>query len=104
VAESQSNSRRKLIGLSVWLHVGHIGAIAVAAGALQMLDGKATTLSALTLACSGGALAVASWRRALHALEEADLPSFASDASASTQMSPGSTQWSTPWSPTPSND
>lgn len=96
MAESQSNCRRRLIGYSVWLHVGHVGAVAVAAGLLQMLDREATTLAALTLACSGGALAVASWRRALHALEGADLPSFASDSSAGVPESR--------WSPTPSND
>jgi hypothetical protein len=100
MAESQSNSKRKLVGHSVWLHIGHVGAIAVAAGLLQMLDGKATMLSALTLACSGGTLAVASWRRALRALEGADLPSFASDSSAIGPESQGSTTWL----PTPSND
>jgi hypothetical protein len=96
MAQTHGNPTRKLIGLSVWLHVGHVGAVAVAAGLLQMLGGEATTSSALTLACSGAALAVASWRRALRALEGADLPSFAADSSTSGPKSP--------WSPTPSND
>jgi hypothetical protein len=84
------------MGYSVWLHVGYVGVVAVAAGLLQLLDGTATTLSALALACSGGVLAVASWSHALNALKRAELPSFAADSSADGPERP--------WSPTLSND
>jgi hypothetical protein len=96
MSEPRYRTTRQLIGYSVWLHVGHVGAVAVAAGLLQLLDVNATTLPALALACSGGVLAAASWRCALNALERAELPSFAANSPA---RGPESL-----WSPTPSND
>jgi hypothetical protein len=96
MSKSRYGATRQLLGYSVWLHVGYVGAVAVAAGLLQLIDGNATTLSALGLACSGGVLAAASWRRAFNALERAELPSFTADSPTAGPESP--------WSPALSND
>jgi hypothetical protein len=96
MTKPRHSATRQLIGYSVWVHIGHVGAVAVAAGLLQLLNGDTTTLSALALACSGGVLAAASWRCALNALERADFPSIAAGTSAGAPESP--------WSPSPSND
>jgi hypothetical protein len=70
MAQSQHNSDRALLACSLWLHVGFIGAVAVAAGLIQLFDGEASAFSALALASSGGVLAAASWHRARTVLED----------------------------------
>jgi hypothetical protein len=68
----QNMTERALIACSLWLHIGFIGAAAMAVGLLQLFDGEATRLSALALAFSGGALAAASWGRGRTVLEHAE--------------------------------
>jgi hypothetical protein len=70
--EFQNNTDRALFACRLWLHIGFIGAVALAAGLLQLFDGEGKWLWALALALSGGALAAASWRRALTVLEHAE--------------------------------
>jgi hypothetical protein len=50
-----------LVKCSLWLHIGFIGASAVAIGVLQLFDGA--WHSALALVFFGGLLAVTGWRR-----------------------------------------
>jgi len=68
----QDNIERALVACSLWLHIGFIGASALAAGLLQLFDGEARWPFALALAFSGGVLPAASWRRGLIVLERAD--------------------------------
>jgi membrane protein implicated in regulation of membrane protease activity len=68
----QNTTERALIACSLWLHIGFIGATALAVGLLQLFDGEAKWSSALALALSGGVLAAASWRRARTVLEHAE--------------------------------
>jgi len=70
MAQFQNNSDRALLACSFWLHSGFIGAVAVAAGVIQLFDGDASLSSALALALSGAVLAAASWRRARTVLED----------------------------------
>jgi len=74
--ELQSNTKRALVACRLWIHIGFIGATALAAGLLQLLDGEEKWLWALALALLGGVLAAASWRRALTILEHADWASI----------------------------
>jgi hypothetical protein len=77
----QNNTERALIACSLWLHIGFIGAAALAVGLLQLFDGEPEWLSVLALAFSGGVLAAASWRRARTVLEHAERTSaVATDA------------------------
>jgi hypothetical protein len=68
----QTKTERALVACSLWLHIGFIGAAAMAVGLLQLFDGEATRLSALALAFSGGVLAAASWSRGRTVLEHAE--------------------------------
>jgi len=68
----QNTSERALVACSLWLHIGFIGATALAVGLLELLGGETKWLSALALALSGGVLAAASWRRARTVLEHAE--------------------------------
>ena len=68
----QDKSQRALVACSLWLHIGFIGAAALAVGVLQLFAGEARWPFALALAFSGGVLAAASWRRGLTVLERAD--------------------------------
>jgi len=70
--DRQTNTERARIACSLWLHIGFIGATALAVGLLQLFDGEAKWSSALALALSGGVLAAASWRRARTVLEHAE--------------------------------
>jgi hypothetical protein len=72
MAQFQNNSDRALLACSLWLHVGFIGAVAVAAGLIQLFAGEASAFSALALAFSGGVLAAACWHRARTALEDSN--------------------------------
>jgi hypothetical protein len=80
---SQSTIDRAVVACSMWLHVGYIGAVAAAAGLIQLLVREATWPSALVLVFSGGILAAACWRRARAVLEHAEpAPAVASGESA----------------------
>jgi hypothetical protein len=70
--ELQSDAERALVACSLWLHIGFIGAAALAAGLLQLFDSEASWLSALALAFSGCVLAAASWRHARTVLEDVE--------------------------------
>ena len=59
---------RALVASGAWLYVGLVGATAVAAALLQLLD-EGGWLSALALAVSGCMLAAASWSRARTVLD-----------------------------------
>jgi hypothetical protein len=72
MSESQNNTRRALFVYGLWLHIGYVGTVALAAGLLQLLDGESQWLSALALVFFGCMLAAASWRRGLTALEDAE--------------------------------
>jgi hypothetical protein len=63
MAES-GNTQRALV-ICLWLHLGYIGAVALAVGLLQLLEGEPQWMSALALAFFGGVLAASSWRRGL---------------------------------------
>jgi hypothetical protein len=68
----QNNIERAHVACSLWLHIGFIGASALAAGLLQVFDGEARWPFALALTFSGGVLAATSWRRGLTVLERGD--------------------------------
>jgi uncharacterized protein YjiS (DUF1127 family) len=68
---SQDGNQLALVACSLWLMSGFIGASALAAGMLQLFEGPASPLSALTLVVCGGILAAASWHRARAALGHA---------------------------------
>jgi len=70
--ELQSNTERALIACRLWIHIGFIGATALAAGLLQLFDGEGKWPWALALVLLGGVLAAASWRRGLTVLEHAE--------------------------------
>ncbi len=71
MANSQNNPIRALIVCGLWLHIGLIGATALAAGLLQLFEGGPWWMWASALAVSGGALAYAGWRRGWITLEPA---------------------------------
>jgi hypothetical protein len=71
MAESRRNTERALAACWGWLIVGFIGASALAAGLMQLLDRELESLSAPALALSGGILATAGWRRSRSSLEDA---------------------------------
>jgi hypothetical protein len=66
------NTHRTLSTCSLFLHMGYIGAVTVAAGLIQLSAGEASWPSALGLVLFGGILATASWRRAQTVAELAD--------------------------------
>jgi hypothetical protein len=70
--ERRTDIDRAVVACSLWLHTGFIGAVAVAAGLIEMFDAGASGLSALALIVSGGVLAAASWRRGRTVLEDAE--------------------------------
>jgi hypothetical protein len=72
MSESQNNTRGAPFVYGLWLHIGYVGTVALAAGLLQVLDGESPWLSALALVFFGGVLAAASWCRSLIALEYAE--------------------------------
>ena len=79
--ESPDNSSRALVASSVWLHIGLIGATALAAGLLRWFDGDPRLPWSPLVALFGGVLAVASWRRGFAVLEQAERESVvATDA------------------------
>jgi len=75
-------TERVLVACSLWLHLGFIGAMAVAAGLIMLFDAEVNWLLALLLAFGGGALAAGSWRRARTVLERAEPEPAAADAAA----------------------
>ncbi|HSS70921.1 MAG TPA: hypothetical protein VLQ46_09755 [Casimicrobiaceae bacterium] len=76
MSELRNNTDRLLLTCSLWLHGGFVGAVAVAAGLIQLFDGEASAFSALVLALSGGVLAAACWHRARTVLLEDPKPSI----------------------------
>jgi hypothetical protein len=70
MTESKNSTESALVVCGLWLHSGFIGAVALAAGLLELCGGEAS-LWALGVAFFGGALAVASWRHARTVLEHA---------------------------------
>ena len=84
----QNNTERALVACSLWLHLGFIGAAAVAGGLLLLFGTEATSLSALALVFSGGVLMAASWRRARTVLEHAGRVSAGAADAASDLTSP----------------
>jgi hypothetical protein len=88
----QNNTERALIVCSLWLHIGFIGAAAMAVGLLQLFDGEPERLSALALVFSGGVLAAASWRRARAVLEHAERTSAVATAAPSESTSRASSK------------
>lgn len=69
--ESPNDSGRALVASGLWLHIGLIGTIALAAGMLQCFEDPRLPW-APAVALFGGVLAAASWRRGFAALEQAD--------------------------------
>ena len=49
MSKLQKNIERVLVACSLWLHIGFIGASAVAVGLLQLFDGEARWSSELAL-------------------------------------------------------
>ena len=90
--ELQSNTERALIACRLWIHIGFIGATALAAGLLQLFDGEGKWPWALALVLLGGVLAAASWRRALTILEHAEWPSTVATAAPSESASRASSK------------
>jgi len=87
VSESPNNSNRALLASSLWLHVGLIGATALAAGLLHWFDGDPRLPWSPLVALFGGLLAVASFRRGFAALEQAECESaVATDASSESTL------------------
>jgi hypothetical protein len=85
--ESPNNSSRALAASSLWLHVGLIGATALAAGLLQWFDGDPRLPWSPLVALFGGVLAAASWRRGFAVLEQAErAPAVATDASSESTL------------------
>jgi hypothetical protein len=72
MSEMKSSSERALIACGMWLHIGLIGAAALAIGAIRLFEGEASLLSGLPMVVFGGMLAVAGWRRALAILKQAE--------------------------------
>lgn len=96
MTESKSSNGSTLVACGVWLHSGFIGAVALAAGVVELCDGE-PGLWALGLAFFGGVLAIASWRHAWSILEHAkpasavatDAPSQSTSHAISRQTGPG---------------
>jgi hypothetical protein len=96
MTESKSTKGSTLVACGVWLHSGFIGAVALAAGLLELCDGE-PSLWALGLVFFGGVLAVASWRHAWSILAHAkpasavatDAPRQSTSHATSRQTRPG---------------
>jgi hypothetical protein len=70
--EPPGNTNRALVASGLWLHIGLIGATALAIGLLRWFDGDPRLPWSPFVALFGGVLAVASWRRGFAALEQAE--------------------------------
>jgi hypothetical protein len=66
--ELQDKSAHALVECCLWLHIGFIGATALAAGLQQLFAGG--WVGAWALVLSGGVLTAASWRRSRSTLEQ----------------------------------
>jgi hypothetical protein len=69
--ESPNDRGGALVACGLWLHIGLIGAIALAAGLLQCFEDPRLPW-APAVALFGGVLAAASWRRGFAVLEQAE--------------------------------
>lgn len=84
--ESPNDSGIALVACGLWLHVGLIGAIALAAGLLQCFSDPRLPW-APAVALFGGVLAAASWRRGFAALELAErAPTIATDGASESTL------------------
>jgi hypothetical protein len=83
---SPNDSSAALVACGLWLHIGLIGATALAAGLLQCFaDPRLPWAPAVAL--FGGVLAVASWRRGFAVLEQAERgTSVAKDGSSDSSL------------------
>jgi hypothetical protein len=72
VSESPNNNSRALVASSLWLHLGLIGATALAAGLLRWFDSEPRLPWSPLVALFGALLAVASFHRGFAALEQAE--------------------------------
>jgi hypothetical protein len=78
----KTHTQRALVVSGLWLHIGFIGAAALAAGLLQLFDGDPAWPLSLGLMLSGGVLAVAGWHRGWMVLEHTGAgPIISTDAS-----------------------
>jgi hypothetical protein len=62
-------AHRALIVCALWLHIGLIGATAVAAALVVLVGGDAAPLPPLGVAILGGSIAFLAWRRGRRVLE-----------------------------------
>lgn len=78
----KKHTERALIVSGLWLHIGFIGAAALAAGLLQLFDGGSAWPLSLGLMLSGGVLAGAGWHRGWMVLEHTEsTPAVSIDSS-----------------------
>jgi hypothetical protein len=85
--ESPNNRSGALVASGLWLHIGLIGATALAAGLLRWFDGDPRLPWSPLVALFGGLLAVLSWRRGFAALEQAEREStVATDTSSESTL------------------
>jgi len=68
----QNDPHRTVFRCSLFLHIGYIGAVAAAAGLIQLSAGEASWPSTLALIFFGGILATASWWRARSVVQLSD--------------------------------
>ena len=78
--ESPHDRGRALVACGLWLHVGLIGAIALAAGLLQCFADPRLPWAPV-VALFGGVLAAASWRRGFAVLQQEGSTTAATDGS-----------------------
>ena len=87
VSESPNKNSRALVASSLWLHIGLIGATALATGLQRWFDGDPRLPWSPLVALFGGLLAVASFRRGFAALEQAERDSaVATDTSSESTL------------------
>jgi hypothetical protein len=84
--ESPNNSGLALVACGLWLHVGLIGATALAAGLLQWFQDPRLPWAPV-VGLLGGVVAGASWRRGFAVLEQAErAPTVATDGSSDSSL------------------
>jgi hypothetical protein len=71
----------RLIACSLWLYLGFVGASALAAGWVHLIDGGANAPWAWTLTVAAAVLAVVRWRRGRAVLERNERASRVADTS-----------------------
>ena len=66
------DARRGLAKFGLWLAVGFVGVNGIVAGVIQLFDGGAKPMLALSLLSGGAVLAAVAWRRGQAAIDAAD--------------------------------